>query len=255
MYFSGIGNDASLGAYSLTLGSTWRQWIRLPEMDQKSFLASPSYHDESRSGVEEDPSDSPWRLLCSSPRSGRSRIKVDVLRTWSPPESFTFPSATGRMIFHHIAALTLPSHWVFQQGFQMRPSAPIPQCMRPRCLLSRFSPRNAYPRNIPGKTFGPNWCRQVFSRNRVIFDHRSKRNDWAIKWCSEPPFIGCLPIRQEILNVSQKAVTLQGIRPPCFIQTWLQQYHRCPFLNSDYRSWSNSISLWSMWCRRTMIPG
>ena len=62
------------------------------------------HHDESRSGVEEDASDSFRRFPCSSPRSGRSRIKVDVLRTWSPPESFTFPSAIGNMKFP-------PSHW------------------------------------------------------------------------------------------------------------------------------------------------
>ena len=99
IYFSGKGNDSSLGTYSLTLGSTWWRWMKLPVMDQKSFLASPSYHDESRSGAAEDPSDSPWRLSCSSPRSGLSRIKVDVLRTWSPPESFTVPPAIGNMNF------------------------------------------------------------------------------------------------------------------------------------------------------------
>ena len=55
--------------------------MNLPDMDQKSFLPSPSYHDESRSGVEEDPSDSLGRFPCSSPQSGRSRIEVDVLGT------------------------------------------------------------------------------------------------------------------------------------------------------------------------------
>ena len=89
MCFSGIGNDASLGTYSLTLGSTWRS-MKLPEMDQKSFLASPSYNDESWSGVEQDLSYSPWRLPCSSPQSGRSWIKVNVLKTWSPSESLNW---------------------------------------------------------------------------------------------------------------------------------------------------------------------
>ena len=41
---------------------------------------------------------------------------------------------------------------------------------------------------------------------------------------------GCLPIRQEILNVSQIAVTLHGISPPFFIKTWLLQYCRSPSL-------------------------
>ena len=40
----------------------------------------------------------------------------------------------------------------------MRPSAPTLRCLPPECILSRFSAFNAYPRNIPGKTFGPNWC-------------------------------------------------------------------------------------------------
>ena len=35
----------------------------------------------------------------SSPPSGRSLIKVCVLRTWSPSGSFTVPSATGNMNF------------------------------------------------------------------------------------------------------------------------------------------------------------
>ena len=54
--------------------------MKFPDMDQESFNASPSYHDESRCGVE-DPFDFPRRVYCSSPRSGLSRIKVDVLRT------------------------------------------------------------------------------------------------------------------------------------------------------------------------------
>ena len=37
-------------------------------------------------------------------------------------------------------------------------------------------------------------------------------------------------MRQEILNVSQIAVTVHGIRTPFFIQTWLQRYRRCPFI-------------------------
>ena len=42
--------------------------------------------------------------------------------------------------FHHSWALTLPLRWVFSRRLQMRPSVPIPQRLRPRCLLSRFSP-------------------------------------------------------------------------------------------------------------------
>ena len=50
-------------------------------------------------------------------------------------------------------------------------------------------------------------------------------------------------------------VTFHGICPPTFIQTWLQQYSRGAFLYSAHCSFCNLISLWSMWCRRAMIPG
>ena len=39
------------------------------------------------------------RVSCSSPRSGWSRIQVDVLRTWCPPEILTVPSAIGERKF------------------------------------------------------------------------------------------------------------------------------------------------------------
>ena len=47
MYFSGIGNDSSLGEWSLTLGSTWWRYMKFPDMDQKSFIASPTSGNES----------------------------------------------------------------------------------------------------------------------------------------------------------------------------------------------------------------
>ena len=80
---SGMGHDSSLGTYSLSQ-------MKSPVIDQKSFLASASSSVESSwCGVgDEIPSDSPRRISCSSPWSGRSRIKVDVLRSWSPPEIF-----------------------------------------------------------------------------------------------------------------------------------------------------------------------
>ena len=56
----------------------------------------------------------------------------------------------------------------------------------------------------------------------------------GVKGHSEPPLIWCLPIRQEILNVSRIAITFHGIRPPFFVQTWLRQYCRCPFFHSAH---------------------
>ena len=72
-YFSGIGNDSSLGMYSLTLGCTWWRLMKFLVVDQKSFLASASSCVESsRCGDgEESPPNSPWRISCSSPRSSK----------------------------------------------------------------------------------------------------------------------------------------------------------------------------------------
>ena len=67
------------------------------------------------------------------------------------------------------------------------------------------------------------------------------------------PFIRCLPIRQDILNISQIAGTFHGIRPPLFIQTWLQQYSRGAFLYSACCSVTNPICFWTVRGRRTMI--
>ena len=111
---------------------------------------------------------------------------------------------------------------------------------------------NTYPRNTLGKTLGPNWSSLDRSFAGTGFDHCSKRFYWAVTWYSEPPFTGCLPIRQEILNISQIAVAFHGLRPPFSVQTWLQQHRRRPFLHS---SLSNPICFWSVWCWRTMIPG
>ena len=70
--------------------------------------------------------------------------------------------------------------------------------------------------------------RLVFCRDRVIFDHRSKRNDWSVEGHSEPPFVRCFPIRKFVPNISQIAVTFHRICPPFFhpdlIATILQRY-------------------------------
>ena len=75
--------------------------MKSPVIDQKSFLAAASSRVESacRGFGEESPPDSLRRISCSSPRSGRSRIKVDGLRLRSPPAVLTVPSATGNKFF------------------------------------------------------------------------------------------------------------------------------------------------------------
>ena len=101
----------------------------------------------------------------------------------------------------------------YPRGFSFS-SVPIPQCLRPQCLLSRFPQRATHSRK---NTWQDLWTelmqsRQVFSRNRVIFHHRSKRNHRA--------FVRCFPIRQEILNVSQIGIAFHRFchhysRPDC----------------------------------------
>ena len=111
------------------------------------------------------------------------------------------------------------------------------------CLFSRFLPHTIHNRGI--KTWQDIWTKLVWSRyvlrrDKVIFDHCSKGYYWTVKGHSEPPFMWCLPIRQEILNVSQIAITLYGIRPTIFIQTRLQQHRRRTFLYSAHCSFCKS---------------
>ena len=76
----------------------------------------------------------------------------------------------------------------------------------------------------------------VFRTDSVILNQWTKHNDRSIKWFSKTSFVWSLSIRQEILNVSQIGFTFHRICPPIFIQTWLQQYHKCPFSHSAHCS-------------------
>ena len=95
----------------------------------------------------------------------------------------------------------------------------------------------------------------VFRSYRVILNQLTKRNDRSFKWFPKTSLIWGLPIRQEILNVSQISKAFHGICPPIFIQTWLQQYGRGAFFYSAHCSFSNPICFWSVWCSRAMMPG
>ena len=95
---------------------------------------------------------------------------------------------------------------------------------------------------------------QVFTRINVIFYHFSKRDDWAVKWYSEPHLTKCLPIRAEILIVLQIAIPFRGIRSPLFHPDLITTIPQSPFLDSAHCSLNNPISFWSVRCWRTMIP-
>ena len=95
-------------------------------------------------------------------------------------------------------------------------------CSKSSISATRISPFyfNAWPREIPGNTFLPNWCTLViFWSDRMIFNHCSKRYCWPCKRFFESSFVWCFPICQEVLDVSQKAIAFHRVGPP-FIQSW-----------------------------------
>ena len=149
--------------------------------------------------------------------------------------------------------LCIESFW---SRFPMRPSSPTPQGLRPLRHPSKFTPRTERIQGtiqvrlsfqIDGFLTGP-------SQFCVILNQFTKRNDRSFTSFSKTSLVWSFLIRQEILNAQIKRA-IHGIRPPFFVQTWLQQYRRCSFLNSAYCSLSNPICFRSVWCWRTMIPG
>ena len=201
--------------------------MKSPVIDQKSFVASPS------SSV-----GSSWRgflkrvrlilleellvplLVLDDPWSRWMVSDVDVLKGF-----WQFHLRLGKYICncHLSSALTLPLHWAFWRGFLMRPSPPTLRYLRPRCLLSRFPPRTIHTQGIylarlldriDVVSIG---LPQKWSDNRQLLQTGKPGRHMD----SEKPFMVCLPIRQEILNVSQIAVTFQesahhfSSRPDC----------------------------------------
>ena len=73
--------------------------------------------------------------------------------------------------------------------------------------------------------------------------------------CPKRLSYGVFPSDNRSVNVSEIGITFHCFCPPMFIQTWLRQYCRGTFFNSAHCSFSNTISLRSVWCGRIMIPG
>ena len=102
-----------------------------------------------------DPSDSSQRSSRSSPRSRLSRIKVDVLRTWSPPDSFYFSIGDREYeVFTVLTSFALSLRAGFSHASKFSSSSMSATKMSP---FQSHTTHNAYPRNIPRKTFLPNW--------------------------------------------------------------------------------------------------
>ena len=216
------------------------------DMDQKSFIGSPASGNKSWGGGS-DPSDSPKKSRWHFPWIGRSRIEVDVLRSWSPPASLIRPSSNGQ--------INSP-HWVFSSRCQMRPSSPTPQCPQPVCHPSKFSPAyRAYPRNNPGKTFFPNWWILDWSFAVIGWYSTNEPNGIIGPLKRLPKTSFSRASSHQIINLWRFADRCNiPWNLPTNFQTWLQQY-RGAFLYSAQCSFSNPICFWFVWCWRTMNPG
>ena len=134
-----------------------------PVIVRKSLLASSSSRVESSWSLvgECNSSDLPWRISCSSPRSGRSRVKVDVLRRCSHPKILTVPSATGNVKF--------PLHGV-NTSFALSLLAWTPDasiCSNSSMSATVMSPFQMLPayktEECSWQDFEPNWCRLDWS--------------------------------------------------------------------------------------------
>ena len=130
--FSGKGNDSSFGMYSSTTGSTRWRYMKIPDLTWNHFWL-PNHPVLRHLGV--------WLekrvrlilleellvlLLClGCPGLRWTLSDPDILK-----EFWLFHLRLGKWNYHLSLALTLPLHWAFGRGFQIRPSAPILQCLR-----------------------------------------------------------------------------------------------------------------------------
>ena len=92
--------------------------------------------------------------------SGMSRIKVDVLRSCSLPKILTVPSASANMNLSPFIGVNTSFAFSLRAwncdasiSFQF-----FNVCNHHVSFPNLPHPDNTYPRNMPGKTFGPNGC-------------------------------------------------------------------------------------------------
>ena len=172
-------------------------WSFLTCMDQKSCVASPASGSKSWDD-ERDPSDSPRKSLCSSPRIGWSRIQKNVLSSPISPNEFYSSICNWKNTFSlFFGKYHLFRNWVFLSRFPMRPSSPTPQGLQPVRHPSKFLACNAYPRNNPSKTFFPNWWILDWSFAVVRWYSTNEPNvkNRSFKQLLKTSFIGRFPIR------------------------------------------------------------
>ena len=195
----------------------------------------------------------PLRVALRFSLTSWSRLGLDSRTSWSLRNNFAVPSGIGSMKFSPFFdvntsfALSLRARLSDASEF---PSSSLTVCNQ-NTSFPDFPPEiNASLRNVPGKTFLPNWWSLVWSFAEIGWCSTIAPSGMTrpLNRVSEKPFMRCLPICQEILNVSQFARAFHRIGPPFFIQAWLQQNSRRPF------SLSNPIRLGRMGFWSAMIP-
>ena len=181
IHFSGIENDFTLDAQSLTLESTWWPHVKSPEINQKSFRFSPASGNESwKCGGGGDPSESPRKSWWRFPRIGWSRVKVNFFNSWSLPESLIRPSGAGKMnypfsflcieSFHH-------GFWcvhLFQLLKVRNQYVSFENSHRIQDIVEEYSRKYFLPKLMDS--------RLVFRGNRMIFIQGSNWKDLSLKW-------------------------------------------------------------------------
>ena len=202
MCFSGIGNVSSYGTLSCSL---WWRWMKSPWIDQKSARASascvflqvetlPSRHEVFHWKLRSFRfvSDLEWVLRIHglfrtffAGQSAIGKIKLSPF-LWRQcffcvgPSSMDFwrvnllhISSNAYPRIHHLFVLSiLLSRWFFEDKFLMRPTFPNLPDLLSEYPLSKFTPRLMHTRGI----FQVKLSGLVSCRNRMIFNHCSKRN-------------------------------------------------------------------------------
>ena len=127
----------------------------------------------------------------------------------------------------------------------MRPCSPIRQCLRPECLLSKFTPRfNSSISAIRMSPFQNSRRDQRIPKKKILVKRSCqigevliglvldsgdiqpllKKNCWYFEWFSEPSFIRSFFLCHEVLDMSQIATAFRRISPPSFSQSRSQQH-------------------------------
>ena len=215
---------------SLTLGSTWWRYVKFPDMVQKSFIASPASESESWGGGRD-------------PFWFSQKIYVTFSSNW------TFPYQGGCSQF-------LISSWKFDSSicdwknkisiffqkyhfFRIESFREDFRCVHRLQLLKVCNKYVTLPNSHRVQSVSEEQSRLEFLSKlmdswlvlrsyKVILNQWTKRSNRSFQWLLKTSFLGRLPIREQICDVSQIGVTFHGNLPTNFhvdpIATIQQRY-------------------------------